>query len=173
MTRLSHRTGFTLIELLVVMSLLLVVITLFYRFYHEAYLEHGSGVRQEMARLQKTRVFMRYLETDLQKYVTAVTGRDSSGEAIVSMPATGSAMVSYRLESNGVVMRRASGESLALLDGVKALSMSPYNHAPGLYRLQLGFVESPAVHSTLDGVDRVMGFPMVKGGVINDAKSVQ
>jgi len=167
---IQRNAGFTLIELLIVLGILTITITFLYRFYHEAYQGHGDGARQEIARLQKTRVCMQYLEADLQRYGTAVTNRDSAGATELRLPETGMAAVRYRLEANGAVVRLAGTERLGLLDGVASLSLQPRPGSPGLYRLQLAFVDPPAVHSTLAAVDRVIGFPMVKGGATSGTK---
>lgn len=162
--QVRNNAGFTLVELMIVMAIFLIVIVFMYRFYHEAYQEHGNGVRQEIARLQKARVCMRYLEADLQKHGTALTSKDTSGATIVAMPATGTTAVRYRLAPDGLLLRLADGEKLALLDGLTTFSLQPYSSYAGLYRLKLAFAEHPAVHSTLDSIDRVLGFPLVKGG---------
>lgn len=159
--------GFTIIELLIVMSLLLVVTTSFYRFYHEAYINHGNGVRQDMARLQKARIFMAYFENDFQQLGSGKTEQSANSATVVKMPVAGTDVVSYRLEPNGVITRISTGKTLALLDGVKKISLQPYRHYQGLYRLQISFTENPHVHSTLDMVDRVLGYSSTTGGTVN------
>ena len=169
-TAMQRNRGFTLIELLIVTGLITITITFLYRFYHEAYQGHGIGVQQEVARLQKSRVCMNYLEADLQRFGTAVTARDNAGATELRLPETGAAAVRYRLETNGAIVRLTGSDRLGLLDGVTSFSLQPRPGSPGLYRLQLAFIDPPAVHSTLAAIDRVMGFPTVKGGATSGAK---